>query len=309
MSRYAGPLSEHHDESHLTKFELLLEASLDLEAVPHEYLISAAYDTRLQVGCCVVLRRVLEAWEGGGGEHSTWLQVLRLDVYQCNMGFCLCLGSNINLKLVSTHVLELVSAHWVVATTQQHHTTSEGFRPTKQSVGCMKYVGADVGANVVHTRCVRQCGRRNPTHPPHVCICCRLATPRRCVMRRMLLSQRLRSLPVLLPRTWAWCLTRQSSWSGTRQQTAAHAACASHRKRRRWSGQSCTHGEQGAVKHQGSPWGRGRGGVLNLLVGCGCSICKDGPLGGGHCSSFGAGNDRGWLGVIVCVFEASQGAT
>ncbi|KAF6256271.1 DNA mismatch repair protein [Scenedesmus sp. NREL 46B-D3] len=48
VSRYAAPLAEHHDESHLTKFELLLEASLDLEAVPQEYLISAAYDSRLQ---------------------------------------------------------------------------------------------------------------------------------------------------------------------------------------------------------------------------------------------------------------------
>jgi DNA mismatch repair protein MSH2 len=64
VSRYAAPLSEHHDDSHLTKFELLLEASLDLEAVPQEYLISAEYDSRLQVmgrgeervaelcGCC-----------------------------------------------------------------------------------------------------------------------------------------------------------------------------------------------------------------------------------------------------------------
>jgi hypothetical protein len=50
VSRYAAPLAENHDESHLTKFELLLEASLDLEAVPQEYLISAAYDSRLQVG-------------------------------------------------------------------------------------------------------------------------------------------------------------------------------------------------------------------------------------------------------------------
>eukprot|EP00879_Flechtneria_rotunda_P026226 GHRR01027950.1.p1 GENE.GHRR01027950.1~~GHRR01027950.1.p1 ORF type:complete len:833 (+),score=345.51 GHRR01027950.1:1176-3674(+) len=48
VERYAAPLSEYHDDTHLTKFELLLEASLDLEAVPHEYLISAAYDPRLQ---------------------------------------------------------------------------------------------------------------------------------------------------------------------------------------------------------------------------------------------------------------------
>ncbi|KAF8073199.1 MUS1 [Scenedesmus sp. PABB004] len=47
-SRYAERLGEAHDDAHLTKFELLLEASLDLEAVPHEYLIAPAYDPRLQ---------------------------------------------------------------------------------------------------------------------------------------------------------------------------------------------------------------------------------------------------------------------
>jgi hypothetical protein len=62
VSRFAAPLSEHHDESHLTKFELLLEASLDLEAVPHEYLISAAYDTRLKVGVGGGV-----GWMGAGG--------------------------------------------------------------------------------------------------------------------------------------------------------------------------------------------------------------------------------------------------
>lgn len=55
VSRYAAPLAEHHDDAHLTKFELLLEASLDLEAVPQEYLISAAYDTRLKVRVRVVI--------------------------------------------------------------------------------------------------------------------------------------------------------------------------------------------------------------------------------------------------------------
>eukprot|EP00775_Hariotina_reticulata_P005551 gene5551-5787_t len=48
VSRYAAPLAQHHDDEHLTKFELLLEASIDLEAVPQEYLISAQYDARLQ---------------------------------------------------------------------------------------------------------------------------------------------------------------------------------------------------------------------------------------------------------------------
>jgi len=64
VSRYAGPLSEHHDDAHLTKFELLLEASLDLEAVPHEYLISAAYDSRLQVwGLAIVLAVGCGKWQ------------------------------------------------------------------------------------------------------------------------------------------------------------------------------------------------------------------------------------------------------
>ena len=38
-----------HDSEHLSKFEELLEAAVDLEAVPEEYLICATYDPRLQV--------------------------------------------------------------------------------------------------------------------------------------------------------------------------------------------------------------------------------------------------------------------
>ena len=49
MSSYADPLALAHNEEHLTKFEMLLEASLDLDRVPEEYLVSAAYDPRLQV--------------------------------------------------------------------------------------------------------------------------------------------------------------------------------------------------------------------------------------------------------------------
>ena len=39
-----------HDDEHLSKFEELLEAAVDLEAVPEDYLICATYDPRLQVG-------------------------------------------------------------------------------------------------------------------------------------------------------------------------------------------------------------------------------------------------------------------
>jgi hypothetical protein len=71
VSRYAAPLAENHDESHLTKFELLLEASLDLEAVPQEYLISAAYDSRLQVRWLLLwlfadVRSLVLVWAGKG---------------------------------------------------------------------------------------------------------------------------------------------------------------------------------------------------------------------------------------------------
>ena len=46
---FAAPLASAHDEEHLAKFEMLLEASIDLDRVPEEYVISAAYDSRLQV--------------------------------------------------------------------------------------------------------------------------------------------------------------------------------------------------------------------------------------------------------------------
>jgi|LauGreSBDMM110SN_4_FD.fasta_scaffold475615_2 hypothetical protein len=47
--RFADTLSLAHDSEHLTKFEELLEAAVDLEAVPEDYLICATYDPRLQV--------------------------------------------------------------------------------------------------------------------------------------------------------------------------------------------------------------------------------------------------------------------
>lgn len=47
-TRYADVLAEYHDEDHLVKFEELLEAAVDLDKIPDEYLICASYDAGLQ---------------------------------------------------------------------------------------------------------------------------------------------------------------------------------------------------------------------------------------------------------------------
>ncbi|GLC60185.1 hypothetical protein PLESTB_001582900 [Pleodorina starrii] len=47
VDRYAEPLAQHHDSEHLQRFEELLEAALDLDRLPEEYLISPTYDPRL----------------------------------------------------------------------------------------------------------------------------------------------------------------------------------------------------------------------------------------------------------------------
>ncbi|KAH7624522.1 hypothetical protein Ndes2526B_g00726 [Nannochloris sp. 'desiccata'] len=47
-SRFATPLAEAHDADHLTKFEELLEAAVDLDRIPDEYLIAASYDEGLE---------------------------------------------------------------------------------------------------------------------------------------------------------------------------------------------------------------------------------------------------------------------
>eukprot|EP00891_Asterochloris_glomerata_P003123 jgi/Astpho2/3123/fgenesh1_pm.00051_%23_46_t len=47
-SRFAAALSEYHDAEHLTKFEELLEAAVDLDKIPDEYLICSTYDAGLQ---------------------------------------------------------------------------------------------------------------------------------------------------------------------------------------------------------------------------------------------------------------------
>ena len=48
-NRYADQLAVAHDEEHLAKFEELLEAAVDLDRIPDEYLICASYDADLQV--------------------------------------------------------------------------------------------------------------------------------------------------------------------------------------------------------------------------------------------------------------------
>ena len=47
--RYADKLEAAHDGEHLAKFEELLEAAVDLDRIPDEYLICASYDADLQV--------------------------------------------------------------------------------------------------------------------------------------------------------------------------------------------------------------------------------------------------------------------
>jgi DNA mismatch repair protein MSH2 len=48
VKRYAEPLVLAHDTEHLSKFEELLEAAVDLDRIPDEYLISASYDNDLK---------------------------------------------------------------------------------------------------------------------------------------------------------------------------------------------------------------------------------------------------------------------
>jgi DNA mismatch repair protein MSH2 len=47
--KFAEPLSRAHDADHLSKFEDLIEAAIDLDAIPDEYLVCASYDSRLKV--------------------------------------------------------------------------------------------------------------------------------------------------------------------------------------------------------------------------------------------------------------------
>lgn len=48
VRKFADPFSKAHDSEHLSKFEDLIEAAVDLDAIPEEYLICASYDSRLK---------------------------------------------------------------------------------------------------------------------------------------------------------------------------------------------------------------------------------------------------------------------
>ncbi|KAK9842053.1 hypothetical protein WJX81_006373 [Elliptochloris bilobata] len=48
VKRYADRLADAHDAEHLGKFEELLEAAIDLDRIPDEYLIAASYDPQLE---------------------------------------------------------------------------------------------------------------------------------------------------------------------------------------------------------------------------------------------------------------------
>lgn len=47
-AKFVRPLEEAHDPDHLGKFEELLEAAVDLDRIPDEYLIAATYDEGLE---------------------------------------------------------------------------------------------------------------------------------------------------------------------------------------------------------------------------------------------------------------------
>lgn len=46
--RFASRLADAHNAEHLGKFEELLEAAIDLDRIPDEYLIAASYDPQLE---------------------------------------------------------------------------------------------------------------------------------------------------------------------------------------------------------------------------------------------------------------------
>ncbi len=48
LCRYAKVLEEMQNDEHLAKFEDLLEAAVDLEKIPDEYLIAPTYDPGLE---------------------------------------------------------------------------------------------------------------------------------------------------------------------------------------------------------------------------------------------------------------------
>ena len=47
--RFGAPLQDAHHEDRLTKFETLIEAAIDLDRIPDDYMICASYDANLEV--------------------------------------------------------------------------------------------------------------------------------------------------------------------------------------------------------------------------------------------------------------------
>jgi hypothetical protein len=66
QERFVAPLREAHGAEALVKFEELMEAAIDLDAVPEEYLIDAGYDEQLQARALLVETepsvRLLACW-------------------------------------------------------------------------------------------------------------------------------------------------------------------------------------------------------------------------------------------------------
>ena len=56
--RYSDKLAKLHDAEHLGRFEALLEAAVDLNKIPDEYVICASYDAELGGGGWVRTREV-----------------------------------------------------------------------------------------------------------------------------------------------------------------------------------------------------------------------------------------------------------
>jgi len=69
--RYAAPLREAHDSEHLGKFEALLEAAVDLDKIPDEYVICASYSPGLgeiQAEKDAVDRKIQAAWDDAAAD-------------------------------------------------------------------------------------------------------------------------------------------------------------------------------------------------------------------------------------------------
>ena len=51
--RFGAPLEDAHHEDRLTKFETLIEAAIDLDRIPDDYMICASYDANLEARAVV----------------------------------------------------------------------------------------------------------------------------------------------------------------------------------------------------------------------------------------------------------------